>query len=137
MLVIIGGFHNMTFIMLVLSEFLVVSTVLFLFGILGVVLNRKNILIMLMSIELLLLSVNINFIVFSVYLDDISGQIFVLFILTVAGAEVCGLNSCIYKESYTAKFVRLVIRRSINKNIIQLFAFFSYILLSHSSACAK
>jgi NADH-quinone oxidoreductase subunit K len=73
--------------MLLLSEFLTVSIILFLIGILGVVLNRKNILIILMSIELMLLSVNINFIVFSVYLDDILGQLFVLFTLTVAGAE--------------------------------------------------
>lgn len=53
----------------------------------GIVLNRKNILVTIMSIELLLLAVNLNFAAFSIYLDDIVGQIFVLFILTVAAAE--------------------------------------------------
>ena len=63
------------------------STTLFLIGVLGIVLNRKNILIILMSVELMLLAVNINFVVFSVYLDDLIGQMFALFILTVAAAE--------------------------------------------------
>ena len=54
---------------------------------LGLVLNRKNILIIIMSVELMLLAVNLNFVVFSVYLDDIIGQIFVLFILTIAATE--------------------------------------------------
>ena len=61
--------------------------VLFLIGVWGLVLNRKNILIIIMSIELMLLAVNINFLVFSVYLDDIVGQLFVLFILTIAATE--------------------------------------------------
>jgi len=60
---------------------------LFLIGALGLVLNRKNILITLMSIELMLLAVNLNFVIFSIYLDDITGYIFVLFILTIAAAE--------------------------------------------------
>ena len=60
---------------------------LFLIGLFGVILNRKNILIIIMSIELLLLSVNLNFVTFSVYLDDIVGQIFVIFILTIAATE--------------------------------------------------
>ncbi len=60
---------------------------LFLIGVLGLVLNRKNILITLMSIELMLLAINLNFIIFSVYLDDLAGYIFVLFILTIAAAE--------------------------------------------------
>ena len=63
------------------------STILFIIGILGLVLNRKNILIIIISIEIALLAVNINFIVFSVYLDDVLGQLFVLFVLTVAAAE--------------------------------------------------
>ena len=54
---------------------------------LGLVLNRKNILIIIMSVELMLLAVNLNFIIFSVYLDDIIGQVFVLFILTIAATE--------------------------------------------------
>jgi NADH-quinone oxidoreductase subunit K len=68
-------------------QFLAVSSLLFLLGMWGIFLNRKNILIMLMSIELMLLAVNLNFLVFSVYLDDLMGQIFALFILTVAAAE--------------------------------------------------
>ena len=60
---------------------------LFLIGALGLVLNRKNILITLMSIELMLLAINLNFVIFSIYLDDITGYVFVLFILTIAAAE--------------------------------------------------
>ena len=60
---------------------------IFFIGLLGVILNRKNILITIMSIELLLLAINLNFAAFSVYLDDIVGQIFVLFILAIAAAE--------------------------------------------------
>ena len=70
-----------------LGKFLAVSIVLFLLGIWGIFLNRKNIIIMLMSIELMLLAVNFNFLIFSVYLDDMLGQLFSLFILTVAAAE--------------------------------------------------
>jgi NADH-quinone oxidoreductase subunit K len=61
--------------------------ILFLIGSLGLVLNRKNVLITIMSVEIMLLSVNLNFIVFSIYLDDIVGYIFVLFILTIAATE--------------------------------------------------
>ena len=68
-------------------QFLAVSCLLFLLGMWGIFLNRKNILIMLMSIELMLLAVNLNFLVFSVSLDDLVGQIFALLILTVAAAE--------------------------------------------------
>ena len=60
---------------------------LFLIGVLGLVVNRKNILITLMSIELMLLAINLNFIIFSIYLDDLAGYVFVLFILTIAAAE--------------------------------------------------
>lgn len=70
-----------------LVRYLTFSMILFLLGIWGIFLNRKNILIMLMSIELMLLAVNMNFLVFSVYLDDMIGQVFALFILTVAAAE--------------------------------------------------
>jgi NADH-quinone oxidoreductase subunit K len=66
---------------------LTILVILFFIGILGLVLNRKNILITLMALELILLGVNLNFVVFSVYLDDIVGQIFVLFILTIAATE--------------------------------------------------
>mgnify|MGYP006074875533 CR=1 FL=1 len=61
--------------------------ILFLIGSLGLVLNRKNVLITIMSVEIMLLSVNLNFIIFSIYLDDIVGYIFVLFILTIAATE--------------------------------------------------
>lgn len=73
--------------MIDLVHYLTVSTMLFLVGMWGIFLNRKNIIIILMSIELLLLAVNFNFIIFSVYLDDIVGQVFALFVLTVAAAE--------------------------------------------------
>jgi NADH-quinone oxidoreductase subunit K len=63
------------------------TCIVFFIGLLGIILNRKNILITIMSIELLLLAVNLNFAAFSIYLDDIVGQIFVLFILTIAAAE--------------------------------------------------
>lgn len=64
-----------------------VFIMLFFIGVFGLVLNRKNILITIMSIELMLLAVNLNFIVFSIYLDDVVGYIFVLFVLTVAATE--------------------------------------------------
>lgn len=70
-----------------LVKYLTFSMILFLLGIWGIFLNRKNILIMLMSIELMLLAVNLNFLVFSVYLDDMMGQLFALFVSTVAAAE--------------------------------------------------
>jgi NADH-quinone oxidoreductase subunit K len=70
-----------------LVKYLSVSSILFILGITGIYLNRKNIIIMLMSIELMLLSVNLNFIIYSTYLDDIMGQVFALYVLTVAAAE--------------------------------------------------
>jgi NADH-quinone oxidoreductase subunit K len=63
------------------------TSIVFFIGLVGIVLNRKNILIIIMSIELLLLAVNLNFAAFSIYLDDIVGQIFILFILTIAATE--------------------------------------------------
>ena len=69
------------------SKFLFVAISLFFIGLCGIMLNRKNIIIMLMSIELMLLAVNFNFIIFSVFLDDVVGQIFAFFILTIAAAE--------------------------------------------------
>lgn len=70
-----------------LNKFLIISLFLFLIGVLGIFLIKKNIIIILMSIELMLLAININFIIFSAYLDDITGQVFALFILTIAAAE--------------------------------------------------
>lgn len=73
--------------MLTQVNYLTVSTFLFLISVLGLFLNQKNILIMLMSLEIMFLSISFNFIFLSVYLDDIIGQIFALLILTVAAAE--------------------------------------------------
>jgi NADH-quinone oxidoreductase subunit K len=73
--------------LLTLSHFLVLGAVLFAISIVGIFLNRKNVIILLMAIELMLLAVNLNFVAFSHYLNDISGQVFVFFILTVAAAE--------------------------------------------------
>ena len=73
--------------MIPLSHYLVLSAVLFALSVVGVFLNRKNLVIILMAIELLLLAVNINFVAFSHYLGDPAGQVFVFFILTVAAAE--------------------------------------------------
>ena len=73
--------------MLSLSHFLILGAMLFAISIVGIFLNRKNVIILLMAIELMLLAVNMNFIAFSYYLNDIAGQIFVFFILTVAAAE--------------------------------------------------
>jgi NADH:ubiquinone oxidoreductase subunit K len=70
-----------------LIKYLTLSMIVFLIGISGIILNRQNIIIMLMSIELMLLAVNLNFIIFSVYLDDIMGQLFALLVLTIAAAE--------------------------------------------------
>ena len=70
-----------------LFHYLILSALLFTIGICGIFLNRKNIITILMSIELILLAVNINFVAFSVMLNDVTGQIFTMFILTVAAAE--------------------------------------------------
>lgn len=73
--------------MLSLAHFLVLGAILFAISVVGIFLNRKNVIILLMAIELMLLSVNMNFVAFSHYLGDISGQVFVFFIMTVAAAE--------------------------------------------------
>ncbi len=70
-----------------IGHYIMLSTLLFVTGIAGIFLNRKNIITLLMSIELMLLAVNINFVAFSVKLGDLSGQIFTMFVLTVAAAE--------------------------------------------------
>ncbi len=70
-----------------LGHYLTVGAILFALGIFGVFLNRKNVIIILMSIELMLLAVNINFVAFSTFLGDLVGQVFAMFILTVAAAE--------------------------------------------------
>lgn len=73
--------------MISLSHYLVLGGILFSIAVLGIFLNRKNVIVLLMAIELMLLAVNMNFVAFSHYLGDIHGQIFVFFILTVAAAE--------------------------------------------------
>lgn len=70
-----------------LNYFLILGAILFAISVVGIFINRKNVVILLMAIELMLLSVNMNFIAFSHYLDDTAGQVFVFFILTVAAAE--------------------------------------------------
>jgi len=70
-----------------LSSYLAVAAILFTIGVVGIFLNRKNIIIILMSVELILLAVNLNFVAFSSYLGDLVGQVFALFVLTVAAAE--------------------------------------------------
>ena len=70
-----------------IAHYLTVSAILFTLGVFGVFLNRKNVIIILMSVELILLAVNLNFVAFSAVLNDLTGQIFALFVLTVAAAE--------------------------------------------------
>lgn len=70
-----------------LGHYLVVAAVLFTLGVAGIIVNRKNIIVILMSLELILLSVNLNLVAFSAFLGDLTGQVFALFILTVAAAE--------------------------------------------------
>jgi NADH-quinone oxidoreductase subunit K len=73
--------------MIGLGHYLAVGAVLFVLGVLGIFLNRKNVIIILMAIELILLAVNINLVAFSVFLGDMVGQVFAMFVLTVAAAE--------------------------------------------------
>ncbi|MEO1745794.1 MAG: NADH-quinone oxidoreductase subunit NuoK [Pseudomonadota bacterium] len=70
-----------------MSHFVTVSALLLVIGVFGIFLNRKNVIVILMSVELILLAVNLNFIAFSAHLQDLNGQIFALFVLTVAAAE--------------------------------------------------
>ena len=73
--------------MIGLTHYLTVAAILFTIGVLGIFLNRRNIILMLMAIELILLAVNINLVAFSAYLGDVTGQVFAMFVLTVAAAE--------------------------------------------------
>ena len=73
--------------MIGLAEYLTLAAVLFMLSIVGIFINRRNVILLLMCVELMLLAVNFNFIIMSRYLDDIAGQVFVFFILTVAAAE--------------------------------------------------
>ncbi|MEA3014792.1 MAG: NADH-quinone oxidoreductase subunit [Sphingomonadales bacterium] len=73
--------------MIGLGHYLIVGAILFVLGVFGIFLNRKNVIVILMAIELILLSVNINLVAFSVFLHDMVGQVFAMFVLTVAAAE--------------------------------------------------
>lgn len=73
--------------MIGIGHYVAVSSILFVLGVLGIVLNRKNVIVILMAIELILLAVNINLVAFSSYLHDLTGQIFAMFVLTVAAGE--------------------------------------------------
>ena len=73
--------------MIAISNYLTVAAILFVIGVFGIFLNRRNVIVILMSIELILLAVNINFVAFSQVLNDLVGQVFALFVLTVAAAE--------------------------------------------------
>jgi len=93
--------------MLTLFNYLSFSTLIFLVGLWGMALNKKNIITIIMSIEILLLGANLNFVIFSTFLDDIKGQIFSLLILTVAAAEsAIGLAILVvfYKKYQTINF---------------------------------
>ncbi|MCL6556745.1 MAG: NADH-quinone oxidoreductase subunit NuoK [Burkholderiales bacterium] len=73
--------------MVTLSHYLILGAMLFVISVLGIFLNRKNMIVLLMAIELMLLAVNLNFVAFAHYLEDVAGQVFVFFVLTVAAAE--------------------------------------------------
>ena len=73
--------------MIGIEHYLVVSSILFVMGMLGIFLNRKNVIIILMAIELMLLAVNLNLVAFSAFLGDMTGQVFAMFVLTVAAGE--------------------------------------------------
>jgi NADH-quinone oxidoreductase subunit K len=77
----------MEFLEIGLSHYLTLAALIFTIGVFGMFLNRKNVIVILMSVELMLLAVNINFVAFSAYLNDLTGQVFTMFILTVAAAE--------------------------------------------------
>lgn len=96
--------------MITATHYLIVSALVFCIGILGFVINRKSIINLLMCVELMLLSVNINLVTFSAYLNDVAGQIFVFFILTVAAAEAAiGLSILMvyFRNRHTVAVVAL------------------------------
>lgn len=96
--------------MVSLSEFLILAALLFGIGMAGIVINRKNIIMLLMSIELMLLAVNTNFIAFSYFLHNVTGQVFVFFILTVAAAEAAiglAILVVLFRRSHTIEVEKL------------------------------
>ena len=96
--------------MIALNEFLILAAILFGLGIAGIIINRKNLIILLMSLELLLLAVNTNFIAFSYFLKNQVGQVFVFFVLTVAAAEAAiglAIMVVLYRRQGTIEIERL------------------------------
>lgn len=96
--------------MISLSNYLMVAAILFGLGVAGILMNRKNIIVILMSIELMLLAVNTNFIAFSYFLNNVAGQIFVFFILTVAAAEAAiglAIMVVLFRKSGTIEVEKL------------------------------
>jgi len=96
--------------MVSLSECLIVAALLFGLGIAGIILNRKNMIVLLMSVELILLAVNTNFIAFSYFLGNFTGQIFVFFVLTVAAAEAAiglAILVVLYRKRHTIEVQNL------------------------------
>lgn len=96
--------------MMPLSAYLIVGAIVFGLGLAGMVINRKNIIILLMCVELLLLAVNTNFVAFSHYMDDITGQVFVFFILTVAAAEAAiglAILMVLFRKRHTVEVEQL------------------------------
>lgn len=97
-----------------LNFLIITTTIIFLLGVLGLVLNKRNLLIILMSIELMLLALNLNFIIFSVYLDDIFGQVFALYVLTIAAAESAiglAIFTLYYKDKQSILLEKFVLAR--------------------------
>ena len=96
--------------MIPLSHYLILGAVVFSIGIVGIFLNRKNVIVLLMSIELMLLAVNLNFVAFSAFLQDLAGQVFVFFILTVAAAEAAiglAILIALFRTRHTINVTRL------------------------------
>jgi len=97
-----------------LNLLVITTTIIFLLGVLGLILNKRNLLIILMSIELMLLALNLNFIIFSVYLDDIFGQVFALYVLTIAAAESAiglAIFTIYYKDKQSILLEKFVLAR--------------------------
>ena len=98
--------------MISVEHYLTVAALLFVIGIFGIFLNRKNVIVILMSIELMLLAVNINFVAFSTHLGDLTGQVFTLFILTVAAAEAAiglAILVCFFRVRGTVSYTHLTL----------------------------
>jgi NADH-quinone oxidoreductase subunit K len=97
-----------------LNFLVITTTIIFLLGVLGLILNKRNLLIILMSIELMLLALNLNFIIFSVYLDDLFGQVFALYVLTIAAAESAiglAIFTIYYKDKQSILLEKFVLAR--------------------------